>query len=531
MPESRGKGAKERRGAGRGNGAAGAQCDGPRDPVSPGVVMLDGKGLIVEVNAEALRLMRRVPEGLQGRDFWDAVPEDVAEHHQGATREALALSDQHVFTAHRAFEDSWLEYCFTRQPSGLVVRLRDVTQVQLLQRRLEQSERRNQLIFDTNPNAMWIFDAGSSRILAVNEAAVMFYGIARAAFLKLTMGALFPDGQGASLLSALESLKGVSDIQLTPQICKQRKSDGQLVLVELGYGRLVWNDRKAVLVSLVDVTDRHLADRALRRHNADLEQRLEALQGELNNTRQDLAAFTYALSHDLQAPLHAANGFATMLADKHGPALEGTARHYVNRIQASTRQLARLVDDLRTLVQLPPLSGDLEKLDLADLAAPLIDDLRKRYPDRVVTTELEPGQELQGDRQLLALALACLLDNAWKFTARKPEAWVRLGLLPGKQTGEVIVQVSDNGNGFDPAYVGKLFTAFQRLHSSADFPGNGLGLALVKKVAERHGGRVWAESGETGASFFMALPQQAVKPPADVLPRWPSSIRLAGGLD
>ncbi|HAL39150.1 MAG TPA: PAS domain-containing sensor histidine kinase, partial [Polaromonas sp.] len=104
----------------------------------------------------------------------------------------------------------------------------------------------------------------------------------------------------------------------------------------------------------------------------------------------------------------------------------------------------------------------------------------------------------------------CLLENAWKFTSKKTEAWIKVALLPGKTPGELVLQVTDNGAGFDAAYSAKLFTAFQRLHSSADFSGNGLGLAIVKRVAARHGGHVWAETSEqAGASFFMAFPQGA----------------------
>ena len=104
--------------------------------------------------------------------------------------------------------------------------------------------------------------------------------------------------------------------------------------------------------------------------------------------------------------------------------------------------------------------------------------------------------------------MACLLDNAWKFTSKRAEGWIKVGLLPGKASGELVLEVADNGAGFDPVYAGNLFTAFQRLHSSADFAGNGLGLAIIKRVAQVHGGTVWAQSpDQAGASFFISLPQ------------------------
>jgi len=155
-----------------------------------------------------------------------------------------------------------------------------------------------------------------------------------------------------------------------------------------------------VLVSLADVTDRHLADRALRRENAEFEEEVARLQGELKATSRDLAAFTYALSNDLQGPLHAVNGFASMLAEKYSVVLDEAGRHYIDRIQASTRQLAKLVADLRILVQLPKLSGHPEKINLEGVSSVLIDDLHKRDPLRVVTVEMDLSVTLWADRGL-----------------------------------------------------------------------------------------------------------------------------------
>ena len=478
-----------------------------------GMAQLDHEGRILEIDAEALRMLQCDLASVTGRDFWDLVPEEIVDQYQLATDKALGHSARHVFVAHHEFQDSWLQYTFRRQPNGYLVSLRNVASTQKLQQRLRESERYNQLLFEINPIAMWIFDAESLRIVSVNRAAVEFYGISRQNFLKLHLGALFPDGEGTSLLSSLTPEKGPGHAVLNPQICKQKKQDGQLVLVELACGRISWNEHQAVLVSLADVTDRHLADRALRRENAEFEQEVARLQGELKATNRDLTAFTYALSNDLQGPLHAVNGFASMLADKYSAVLDEAGRHYINRIQASTRQLAKLVADLRILVQLPKLSGGLEKIELDRMAGALIDDFRKRDPARLVTVEMDFSVTLWADKGMLVTALSCLLENAWKFTSRKADGWIRICLQPGDNPEELVLQVSDNGSGFDPNYSDKLFIAFQRLHSSADFPGNGLGLAIVRRVAETHGGRVWAQTSMTGASFFMAFPQRHVDLP------------------
>ncbi len=474
-----------------------------------GLLMLDKQGLVTHVNAEARHILHCPTHDVVGHDFWQMVPEHIADRYHADTKLGLSSYLQHHFIAHDQFEGSWTDYTFIATPTGCVVSLRDVGQAKNTERLLRESERRNKLIFNANPNAMWVFDASSLLIVAVNQAAEEFYGIPQQIFLQLKMGALFPDGEGAALLSAIDNRMTEHDNTLTLEVCKQKKRSGEVVLVELACGRIRWHGHTAIFVSLADVSERYLGDRTLRRENSELGEELAKARAELKKSTSDLQAFTYALSNDLLSPLHSANGFATVLHDRYSGVLDDAGKRYISRIQGSIGQLARLVDDLRLLVQLP-VRGQMETIDTAALCDLLTSELRRLHPQRVVTMELDVSRTMVADRTLFASALACLLDNAWKFTSRKTEGWIRVALLPGKAPDETVLQVSDNGVGFDEAYSDRLFTAFKRLHSSADFPGTGLGLAIVKGVADRHGGRVWAESGLTGASFYMVIPQGAV---------------------
>lgn len=473
------------------------------DFAKDGIVLLDSGGRITEINAEACRLLNCGDADLPGRNFWELVLPNVSELHQPATAKAVERLQEHTFVAHTEFEGDWLEYTFRPHPAGYVVNLKDVTFAQSLQLRLAESEFTNRLMFRANPNAMWIFDMASLQVIDVNKAAINFYRIPKSNFLTLKLGALFPDGSGAALLSSVCE----AGAKVALQICRQVKGDGTVVLVELACARVTWHDHQAMMVSLADVTERHLSDRALRRENSELEQKLASQADALKNALRDVDAMTYALSHDLQVPLHAANGFASMLVEKYGVLLDDAGRHYINRIQASTRKMSEMVDALYTLVQLPQLPGELEKLDVSVLCAAIMQDLRARHPDRAVTVETQTGSYIFANKRMLVTAMTCMLENAWKFTAKKPDGWIKVAVVSGKTPEELVLQVSDNGVGFDAAYSDKLFMAFQRLHSSADYPGSGLGLVTVKRIAERHGGRVWAESTPTGASFFMALPQ------------------------
>ena len=470
-----------------------------------GIMLLDDQWVIINANAKALEFLRRSLHEISGYSLWDVLTQETANQHETAAKSELGTSQRYTFVVHEHFENSWVEYTLRPRSAEFVVNLREAGPAQKYQRLLEDSKRYNQLIFEANPNAMWVFDRTSHQIVAANQAAIRFYGFGRKDFMSLGMKALFPEGEGIELLKSLDAVK---EGQPEMRLCKQKKMDGKAVLVELAWSQVKWNGHQAVLVSLADVSARYLADSCLKKSNVELQKTLTAQQVELQSVRHDLLTFTQAVSSDLQDSLHVAHGFAARLAEKYFLVLDEQGHHYVRRIQASISQLAQLVDDLRTLVQLPLHPGTPELINLAPVCAMLIASLKKREPERNVTIEINDWLMLVGHKSLLTTAMACLLDNAWKFTSKKTEAWIKVSLLPGKVSGEVVLEVADNGAGFDSVYAGKLFTAFQRLHSSAEFAGNGLGLAIVKRVAQVHGGAVWAQSpGQAGASFFMSLPQ------------------------
>lgn len=486
------------------NATASAEALQALELATEGIVLLDDSGRIAVANSRAQELLHSALESLPSVDFWDAVPEHIAEEHRSAAEQALLAAGVHIFVGHDAFEDQWVEYTLRRYSRGLVINLRDVSATHRALSLLRDSAFCNQSLFDANLQAMWLFDAHSRRILAANKAAAALYGMPQDQLAALAVEALFPDGEGAAWLSSLPE----AGFQQEMRLCAQKKLDGERMLVELASSSVQWLAGPAVLVSVVDVGARHLADAHLRRLHAELEQRLEQCTRELQRSHQELKTFTDAMSNDLKAPLHVVNGFAKTLAERYSAVLDEQGRHYLARIRASTRQLAKLVDDLRTLTHVPHMAMALKPVDLAPVCKRLIDELRKHEPGRKLLLEMEPTLPLVGDRTLLVTALDCLIDNAWKFTSKKEQGWIKVGLMPGTTPDHAVLFVADNGAGFDAAYANKLFTAFQRLHSSADFPGSGLGLAIVKRVADRHGGEVWgATAHNAGASFFLSLPQ------------------------
>ena len=482
---------------------------GPLDLCTEGIVLLDAKWTITEANAPALELLQSTLSAVLTREIWDILPEELAETEQDAAEQALRAAASYRFVGYQAFADRWIEYHFRRYAQGYVLNLRDVGERQKLRHLLANAERYNQAVFAANPYPMWCFYADSLEIFDVNHAAVSFYRTPHKLFLTQSVTALFPDGEAAAWLAGIRADKRELRANQAPSalsLCRQQTLDGEQILVELAWHPIGCNEYSGVMVTVVDVSSRHLADSALKQVNADLERVLAARQDELQEVRHDLLAFTQAISSDLRDSLHAADGFAVKLAEKYAVALDQPGRHYVQRIQAIIVQLSRLVDDLRTLAQLSQRAGGAETFDLVPLCQAFMAELRQREPTRTVIVEMPTDLFLYAHKRMLVTVLICLLENAWKFTSKKTEAWIKVGLTSGTQPGELILEVSDNGAGFDPAYSQQLFMACQRLHSSADFPGNGLGLAIVKRVAELQGGRVWAHSsGQAGASFFMAL--------------------------
>lgn len=240
----------------------------------------------------------------------------------------------------------------------------------------------------------------------------------------------------------------------------------------------------------------------LRRRNCQLENVMEERTAELMAANHELESFSYSVSHDLRAPLRAINGFTKMLQDHCEGALDATASGYLQRVVGATHRMSALIDDLLRLSQVTRAGMRHEEVNLTALVHATAAGLQE--PGRVAL-QVQPGMGVRGDPALLKVMLVNLLENAWKFSSRVDAPAVHVGAVHKGRWLEC--HVRDNGIGYDPAYAGRLFEPFQRLHSQQDFPGTGIGLATVRRVVERHGGRIWAESSPgAGATFTFTLP-------------------------
>ncbi|WP_428623870.1 sensor histidine kinase [Sedimenticola sp.] len=252
-----------------------------------------------------------------------------------------------------------------------------------------------------------------------------------------------------------------------------------------------------------DVTERLENEMQIR----ELNDRLSARSLALETTNRELEAFSYSVSHDLRAPLRAIDGFSRTLLNDYAGALDERGKDRLERVRAAAQRMARLIDDLLKLSRVSRAEIKHELVDISQIAHEVIAELVERDPERQVQVVIQPEMYAQGDARLLRVLMDNLLGNAWKFTSQSDRAEIVVGSEPGSESG-CVYSVRDNGAGFDMAYAGKLFGAFQRLHDTREFPGTGIGLATAQRVITKHGGKIWAEGtvGE-GATFYFTLDQ------------------------
>jgi light-regulated signal transduction histidine kinase (bacteriophytochrome) len=299
-----------------------------------------------------------------------------------------------------------------------------------------------------------------------------------------------------------------------------RNAAGEEIPCEISLVRLPSSGRNLVRASIVDISERKHAVAEIHKLNAELELRVKERTAQLEAANRDLESFTYSVSHDLRAPLRHMDGFSRILVEEYGPQLPPGAKQHLERVRAASLHMGQLVDDLLNLARVGRGSLRIVTSDLNELVAETIQSLEAETRDSAVNWRVGRLSPAQCDPGLIRQVFFNLLSNALKFTRQREKAIIEIGEI-GNQHDPVIF-VRDNGVGFDMKYADKLFQVFQRLHGEEEFEGTGVGLAIVYRILQKHGGAIRAESSPwNGATFFFTVSQP--------LPALPAPVAVLGG--
>ncbi len=399
----------------------------------------------------------------------------------------------------------WRDNYIYRLPSGEVVAVYDdVTKTRQAEQRLRDTMTLYRTLVRTSPDATIMTDLDGFLTFVSPQAADLFGYDTRDLMAGQPAARLVHPRERAAGIEAFNRVIDRGVLRDFPLLCIRR--DGTTFHGELSASLIRHEDgtARAVISVVRDITERHRAEEAIQRLNQELEARVQRRTVELQTANAELESFAYSVSHDLRTPLRTINFFCHIAKEDHGAKLPLEVVEYFDRIADATRQMERLIKALLDLAQVTRAELVKEEVNLSELAADIVARLRLDQADRDVVVDIQPGLVARGDRDLLRQLLQNLLGNAWKFTSGVPVAEIRVGRVD--IDGVSAFHVSDNGAGFNMAHARRLFQPFQRLHDEAAYPGTGIGLATVKRVVTRHGGRIWARAEEgKGATFYFTL--------------------------
>ncbi|HOG18014.1 MAG TPA: PAS domain S-box protein [Syntrophales bacterium] len=380
----------------------------------------------------------------------------------------------------------------------------DVTRRKQMEEQLRESEQRYRELFDNAVEGLYQ-STPDGRLISVNMAFSRMFGYASPQEAVKTVTDIGrqiyvnPDDRERSL-SIFREQGSVRDFE-----CQMRRKDNSIIWAAIN-GRLSETPEGNIYLEgfILDITKRKQDEEEIRTLNGELEQRVADRTAQLAAANRELEAFSYSVSHDLRAPLRAVDGYCHILLEDHAPQLDEEGKRVCNVISASAREMGKLIDDLLAFSRISRTTMEPSDIDMTTIARSVFFEVTSQQERERIDFEVLPLPQAQGDPTLIRQVWTNLLSNAVKFSAKKERAAIKVSA--GEQGGKVVYKVQDNGAGFDMKYVPKLFGVFQRLHSTREFPGTGVGLAIVQRIVVRHGGRIWAE-GEPGkgATFYFTM--------------------------
>jgi PAS domain S-box-containing protein len=498
------------------------------ESISDGFVGINREWRYTYANEAAGVFLKKSAGELIGKNVFEAFPEAKGTIFEKNFRKTFEEMVPVSFEAFYPPLKSWFEcHCYP-SAEGISVFFRDKTQekareeelarqlaitqkaeeeLQIAWRAANMEQVRLQAILDTVPSGVLIIEKPDGRMTYMNRKAMQIYdredllGMDRKSRLQ-ALGLRKPGGElfapeELPLRRALEEGKAVRDIEVMVE-----QAGGQTLTLMVNASPLfsATGEITGAVGSIHDISQRKYAEMEIRRLNEMLHRRAR----ELEEANLDLEAFTSTAAHDLKTPLIVMSSLSQRMLKHYEGKLDHKGEEYLHHLQTAGRQMIELVEDLLEFSRIGKGTVKFEKLDLSSMVEEIGEDLRKAWPDRKIHLGIAEGMTAQGDKGLIRSAIANLLENAFKFTKINDQPSIEFGFVG--ETNPPAFYIRDNGCGFNMSDVHLLFLPFQRLQKTEEYPGSGIGLAAVKRIIERHGGKIWAESEEgKGATFYFTL--------------------------
>jgi PAS domain S-box-containing protein len=494
-----------------------------------GILILDADtGQVVDANPFMKDLLGYSQEEFLGRKLWEIGPFKGAaaskiafaelQHKDRIRYEGLPLETK---DGRRVEVEFISNACLVDRKRLIQCNIRNITE----RKRTEAKLRRMAAVVKDSNDAVTISDF-EGRITAWNRGAELMYGYSEEEALQMSIWLLTPPAKMAekkSFINRLIAGEAISSFE-TQRVAK----DGRVLDVWLTVTKLLDDAGKPIGIASTerDITARKRSEEEVRKLNAKLEQRVAERTAQLEDANRELEAFSYSVSHDLRAPLRHISGFVDLLQKDAGPSLSETSLRHLTTISEAAERMGDLIDDLLAFSRVGRAAVQKADFNLDKLVRETLGDFQAETKGRDIAWNIHPLPVVWADRALLRMVLVNLISNAVKFTSHRAQARIEIGVMEKWSDGGAastqnsdtpmlqdsnapVFFVRDNGAGFDPRYVGKLFGVFQRLHSQDEFEGTGIGLANVQRIIRRHGGRTWAEGVvDGGATFYFSIPRQ-----------------------
>jgi PAS domain S-box-containing protein len=473
------------------------------ESMSDGFVSLDGAWRYLYVNRKAGEVFGRAPAELLGKNIWSDFPEEVRPSFQDACEQAMNGGELMRLENFYPSWNLWIEHRIYPTEEGISIFFTDVSKRKLAEQAVRDSEARYKGLLEMAPFPAVITRVQDGILVYGNRRAEVQYGLKCDEGIGLPASRFYQSpAERDRFLEQMRQDGRVDDLEV-PMLTMNGQPFWALVSASI----VDFDNEPAIFAAINDITERKRLEIEIRQLNAELEERVRQRTAELATANKELETFTYSVSHDLKAPLRGIDGYSRLLLEDHLAQLDEEGQLFLNNVRHGVDQMSELIEDLLAYSRMERRSLNGQTLDLSSAVERILDERRADIQARGMVVDVAvQGLTGRADPDGLAMVLRNLVDNALKFTrdSRPPKLTICGKALEKSTT----LEIKDNGLGFDMRFHDRIFEIFQRLQRAEDYPGTGVGLAIVRKAMQRMGGRVWAESvpGQ-GATFYLELPR------------------------